>query len=134
MRLRVDVIVPWFTPAARAAKEATREIPIVAVAGDFVATGLVESLARPGGNITGVSGAAADLGGKCVELIRGMLPSARRVAALVNAPDPFSKPFLEQIRLVGVATGTTIDPIMIGGPEGLDAAFLAMLKRRRRSG
>jgi len=105
VRLKVDVIVPYFTPAARAAKQATREIPIVATAGDFIATGLVDSLARPGGNITGVSAAVADLAGKCVELVREMLSSARCVAALANAPDPFSKPFLEKIRLASEATG-----------------------------
>jgi putative ABC transport system substrate-binding protein len=59
-----------------------------------------------------------------------MLPSAHRVAALVNAPDPFSKPFLEQIRLGGVATGTTIDPIMIHNAEELETAFPAMAKER----
>jgi putative ABC transport system substrate-binding protein len=130
VHLKVDVIVAWFTPAAMAAKQATREIPVVALAGDPVANGLVESLARPGGNITGTSGMAADLGAKCVQLIRDMLPSARRVAPLVNVPDPFWKPFLEKIRLAGDATATTIEPIMIGGPEELDAAFLAMEKKR----
>ena len=102
VRLKVDVLVPWFTPAARAAKQATREIPIVmAGAGDPVGTGLVQSLARPGGNITGAGGLAPELAGKCVELIREMQPSARRVAALANASDLFSKPFLEKIRLGG---------------------------------
>src|SRR5262249_31632381 len=125
VRLKVDVIVPCFTPAARAAQQATHDIPIVAIAGDFVATGLVESLARPGGNITGVSAAVADLTGKCVELVRSMLPSAHRVAALINAPDPFSKPFLEKIQSVGEALGLTIDPVVIRGSEDLDAAFLA---------
>src|SRR5438093_8837237 len=109
VRLEPDVIVTWFTPAARAAKQATSEIPIVmALAGNPVETGLVQSLARPGGNVTGTAGVGAEAAGKCVELIREMLPSARRVAALVNAPDPFSKPFLEQIRLGGAATGTAI--------------------------
>jgi ABC-type uncharacterized transport system substrate-binding protein len=130
VRLKVDVIVPYFTPAARAAKQATRDIPIVATAGDFVATGLVESLARPGGNITGVSAAVSDLAGKCVELIRDMLPSARRVAALANAPDPFSKTFLEKIRLASEATRLTIEPIMIRGSDEFESAFLGMLKRR----
>ncbi len=131
VRLKVDVIVAWFTPAATAAKEATREIPIVmATAGDPVATGLVESLARPGGNITGTSGMAADLAGKCVELIRQMLPSARRLAVLVNAPDPFSKPFLDKIRLAGDATATTIEPIAINRPDELDNAFSLIEKRR----
>ena len=124
VRLRVDVIVTWFTPAAQAAKQATREIPIVmALVGNPVETGLVESLARPGGNITGMAGVAAELAGKSVQLIRDMLPTARRVVALANAPDPFSKPFIEHIRLGGAATGTMVDPIMIQSAADLEPAF-----------
>ena len=131
VRLKVDLIVTWFTPAAQAAKQATREIPIVmALAGNPVETGLVESLARPGGNITGMAGVAAELAAKSVELIRDMMPSGRRVVALANAPDPFSKPFLEHIRLGGAATGTTIDPLMIHRFEELEEAFLEMDKDR----
>jgi putative ABC transport system substrate-binding protein len=131
VRLKVDLIVTWATPAALAAKQATRDISIVmALAGDPVETGLVASLARPGGNITGRAQLTAELAGKCVELIRDMLPSAHRVAVLVNAPDPFSKPFLEKIRLSGAATGTAIEPIMIHSPEELDAAFPTMEKDR----
>jgi putative ABC transport system substrate-binding protein len=71
VRLKVDLIVTWFTPAAQAAKQATREIPIImALAGDPVGTGLVESLNRPGGNITGMAGVTAELAGKSVEVIR----------------------------------------------------------------
>ena len=69
-------------------------------------TGLVASLPRPGGNVTGIAGVTAELSGKCIELIREMLPG-RRVTALANAADPFSKPFLEQVQLVGEATGTS---------------------------
>jgi putative ABC transport system substrate-binding protein len=131
VRLKVDIIVTWFTPAALAAKRATNEIPIVmALAGNPVETGLVQSPARPGGNVTGLSAVGAELAGKCVELIREMLPSARRIAVLANASDPFSKPMLEQIRLSGVATGTTIDAMMIHGVEELEAAFPAMEKER----
>jgi len=131
VRLKVDLIVTWFTPAALAAKQATRDIPIVmALAGDPVATGLVASLARPGGNVTGMAAVGAELAGKCVELIRDLLPSARRVAVLVNAPDPFSTPFLAQIRLAGTATGTAIEPVMIHTAEELDAAFPEMGKDR----
>jgi ABC-type uncharacterized transport system substrate-binding protein len=131
VRLKVDVIVTWFTPAAQAAKEATREIPIVMMlVGNPIETGLVESLPRPGGNITGMAGVGAELAGKSVQLIRDMLPSEHRVVALANAPDPFSKPFLEHIRLGGAATGTTIDPIMIHHIEELEAAFAAMEKDR----
>src|SRR5262245_28477144 len=97
VRLKVDVIVTWFTPTAVAAKQATREIPIVmAETGDPIGTGLVISLPRPGGNVTGIASVTAELAGKSVQLIRDMLPSARRVTALANATDPFSKPFLEQ--------------------------------------
>ncbi|MGC1765524.1 MAG: ABC transporter substrate binding protein, partial [Pseudolabrys sp.] len=67
---KVDLIVALYTPCALAAKQATREIPIVAVSGDPVGTGLVPSLARPGGNLTGVSLIAAEMHGKCVELFR----------------------------------------------------------------
>jgi putative ABC transport system substrate-binding protein len=131
VQLKVDIIVTWFTPAARAAREATREIPIVmGLAGNPVETGLVESLARPGGNVTGVSHVGGELAGKIVELTAEMLPSARRVVALCNAPDPFSKPFLEKIRLGGKSTGITIDSMMINGADELEGAFAAMEKNR----
>jgi len=127
VRLKVDVIVPWFTPAAIAAKQATHEVPVVCAAcGDMMGTGLVESLARPGGNVTGCSSLNAELSGKFVELIREMVPSARRVAVLANAPDPFSKVFVKQIQLAGEATATEIDTIMIHSAEELDAAFVSM--------
>ena len=131
VRLKVDVIVTWFTPPTQATKQATRQIPIVmADAGDPVGMGLVASLARPGGNVTGIAGMTAELSGKCIELIREMLPAARRVTALANATDPFSKPFLEQVQLGGEATGTTINPIKISSREEFEAAFAAMEKER----
>jgi putative ABC transport system substrate-binding protein len=131
VRLKVDVIVPWFTAAAIAAKQATHGIPIVCAAcGDMVGTGLVDNLARPSGNVTGNSTLNLELSAKTVELIRGILPSAQRVAALANAADPFSKPFLRQIQLAGEATGTTIIPIVIRGVEELDASFPAMERQR----
>jgi putative ABC transport system substrate-binding protein len=131
VRLNVDLIVTWFTPAAKAAKEATREIPIViALAGNPIANGLVVSLNRPGGNVTGMSGVNAELSGKSVELIQEMLPSTHRVVALANAPDPFSKPFLEQIEAGGRATGIIIDAKMLRSPEELETAFADMGKER----
>jgi putative ABC transport system substrate-binding protein len=127
VHLKVDVIVTWFTPTAVAAKQATREIPIVmAETGDPVGTGLIASLARPGGNVTGLASVTAELSGKSVQLIRDMLPSARRVTALANATDPFSKPFLEHIQLGGEATGTAIHAVRINGSEEFEAAFAAM--------
>jgi putative tryptophan/tyrosine transport system substrate-binding protein len=131
VRLKVNIIVTWFTPAALAAKQATREIPIVmADTGDPVGNGLVASLRRPGGNVTGIAGVTAELAGKSVQLIREMLPSARRVSALANAVDAFSKPFLEQIQLGGEVTGITINPVRIRSTEEFETAFAAMEKDR----
>jgi putative ABC transport system substrate-binding protein len=131
VRLKVDVIVTWFTPTALAAKQATHEIPIVmAETGDPIGMGLVASLPRPGGNVTGMASVAAELSGKCVQLIRDMLPSARRVTALANATDPFSKPFLEQIKLGGEATGTTINAIEVGSSKEFETAFDRMEQDR----
>ncbi len=129
VRLKVDIIVTWFTPTALAARQATHEIPIVmAETGDPIGTGLIASLPRPGGNVTGLASVTAELAGKCVQLIRDMLPSARRVTALANATDPFFKPFLEQIQLGGEATRTTISAVRVKSSE--EAAFTAMEKDR----
>lgn len=129
VRLEVDVIVTWFTPAAVEAKQATRDIPIVmASAGDPLAAGLVTSLANPGGNVTGVSGMTADLAGKCVELSRELLPQARRVAALANAPDPFSKVFLDKIQLAGKALAIAIEPVLVNDFAELETAFTTLKK------
>jgi putative ABC transport system substrate-binding protein len=120
----VDIIVAWLTPAIRAAKQATTQIPIVmAGAGDPVATGLVASLARPGGNITGMAGVTTELVGKNVELIRELLPSASKLVALCNATDSFTKPFLEQVQIACSRTGFESIPVMIGGPDELEAWF-----------
>jgi putative ABC transport system substrate-binding protein len=81
VRLKVDVIVARYVPCALEVKRATQEIPIVAIAGDPVETGIVPSLAKPGGNITGVSLMAAAANGKSVELFKDMLPSMRRAGA-----------------------------------------------------
>jgi putative ABC transport system substrate-binding protein len=131
VHLKVDVIVTWFTPTALAAKQATREIPIVmADVGDPIGTGLIASLARPVGNVTGIAGITAELSAKCIGLIRDILPSARRVTALANATDPFSKPFLEQIQLAGEASGTLINAVRISSREEFEGAFAAMEKER----
>src|SRR4051794_12005724 len=118
VRLKVDVIVALYVPCALAAKQATREIPIVIIAADPVETGIVASLARPGGNITGVSLMSAVFVGKCVELFRDMLAATRRIAVLTNAADPlFAKLALDQVELAGRVTGIEIQPIMLRGPD-----------------
>jgi len=131
VKLKVDLIVTWFTPAATAAAEATHNIPIIcAICGDLVGTGLVKSLARPGGNLTGSSSLTAELSAKFVDLILEISPSAHRVAVLANAPDPFSKVLLKQVRSAGQGTGMAIEPIMSESREDLDAAFSSMQKSR----
>jgi putative ABC transport system substrate-binding protein len=131
VRLKVDIIVASQTPAITAARQATSEIPIVmAPAGDPVATGLISSLARPGGNITGLSGAGSELAAKTLELIRDVLPSTRRVAVLANAADPFTRPFVEQIEQAGRSLGIAIQTIRVRGAEELAAAFAAMDKEQ----
>ena len=128
--LKVDLIAAFQTPAGTAAKRATGAIPIVTNAGDPVGPGLVASLARPGGNVTGVSGAGAELGAKHLELIREVLPDARRVGALINAPDPFSRPFLGRIQTAAKAMNIELAPFMLNGADGLEAAFDEMAKSK----
>jgi putative tryptophan/tyrosine transport system substrate-binding protein len=132
VRLPVDVIVATFTPCALAAKQATTTIPIVMVAvADPVGAGLVQSLARPGGNITGFSNMGAETAGKSVELLREMLPQLRRVAVLANPVDPFTRPLLEQVHLAGRTTGIEIAPVaMARGSDELEAAFATMSQER----
>ncbi len=90
VRLKVDVIVTPSTPVALAAKDATKTIPIVAVAvSDPVVTGLVLSLARPGGNVTGLTIFASELSGKRLELLRESVPRVSRVAILRNPANPY---------------------------------------------
>ena len=89
VRLKVDVIVTYATPPALAAKQATSVIPIVfAAAGDPVGAGLVASLARPGGNVTGLSNQQADVAGKKLELLREVVPGLRRLAIMANTGNP----------------------------------------------
>jgi putative ABC transport system substrate-binding protein len=122
--LGLDAIVAYPTPAAAALKQATQQIPIVLLAvGDPVGTGLVASLARPGGNITGTDSATAEAGAKTLEVIRDMLPEVHRVAVLANANDPFTKSFLDQIRRGAQAVRLELRIIMIAQPDELEAAF-----------
>ena len=125
---KVDVLVALYTPCARAAQQATRDIPIVAIVANPVETGLIASLARPGGNITGVSLMAAEAHGKCVEVFGDMLPSVRKIAALGNASDPFMPLFLEKVNLSGKAAGIEIVPVTVRSADEIAAAFATILK------
>ena len=127
VRQNVDVIVAWQTPVIAAAAQATKTIPIVMLgAGDPIGSGFVGSLAHPGGNVTGVAGLTAELGAKHIELLKQLLPGARRIAALCNVPDPFSKLFLRRIEQVGPAVGIEIVPVPVNAATELDAAFATM--------
>ena len=97
-------------------------------AGDPVGTGLVASLARPGGNITGVSGTTNEFGAKIFEVTREMLPSLQRVGVLANATDPFTASLLKQVDHGGQVLRVAIQPVMVRGVEDFEAAFEEMTK------
>ena len=128
--LKVDAIFALLTPSAHAAKGATSTIPIVIWAGDPVGTGLIASLARPGGNITGMSATGTELGAKNLELIRDLLPATRRVGVLANATDPFTQPFLKLLREAGTTLGIEVLPAMVRSEEDYAAAFAGWQKPR----
>jgi putative tryptophan/tyrosine transport system substrate-binding protein len=131
VRLKVDVIVAFQTPAAAAAKQATADIPIVmALVGDPVGAGLVASYARPGGNVTGTAAGSTEVAGKTVELIREVLPSARRFAVLANETDPFTKPFLAAIGLGADGAGMEMETVMARPGLPLDEAFESIAAKR----
>jgi putative ABC transport system substrate-binding protein len=131
VRSKVDIIVASLTPAVTAARRATSDIPIVmAPAGDPVGTGLISSLARPGGNITGISATAAELSSKNLELIRDILPAARNVAVLHNPDDPFARVRLEQLQQGAKSVRLDIRPITIRGNDDMSGAFANMVRDR----
>jgi len=126
----VDVIVAHFTPATRAAMGATTTIPIVMVVGAPLQSGFVESLARPGGNVTGLSGMEAEIGGKRLQLLRDLIPNLACVGVLASttATDPFSGPCVENLRLAATRAGLRLEPVLVGGPGEFEGAFAAMAK------
>jgi putative ABC transport system substrate-binding protein len=131
VRLGVDVIVAHFTPAVRAALGATQTIPIVmAPAGAPLQSGFIDSLARPGGNVTGLSAMDAEIGGKRLQLLRDLIPNLTRVAVLASTPDtdPYSGPFVENVRLAATRTGLRLEPVLVSGPNEFESAFAAMAK------
>src|SRR5215467_3452704 len=128
--LNVDVIVAPGTLAALAAKRATATIPIVVpTIGDPVADGLVESLARPGGNVTGLSNLSNELIGKCMQLLKESVPGATRVAVLTHpgsATAKTDKDFATQAQAAGRSLGFVVQLIDAGRPIDLDHAFAEM--------
>ena len=130
VRLKVDVIVTYATPPTVAAKQATSVIPIVsAVMGDPVNTGLVASLARPGGNVTGLSTLTPDLAGKRLELLREVVPGVRRLAFLANVSNPITVLERGHVQTAARALGLDVVDLEIRRPEDV-APALEGLKRR----
>jgi putative tryptophan/tyrosine transport system substrate-binding protein len=114
VRLKVDVIFTTGTPAAIAAKRATSLIPIVfAGAANPVGGGLVASLGRPGGNLTGLSSQNAEVASKRLELLREAIPSLRRLAVLVNSGNSAVVQELDEIQAAALALGLTVAPLEI---------------------
>ena len=132
MRLKVDVIVASAAPSALAAKKATTSVPIVFV-GVFgpVELGLVPSLARPEGNITGLAFNAADLAGKRLELLRELVPRLRRVAVLWHSANPGNLLQLEGAEVAARTLGMQLEPVPVRGPNDFDAAIQGCARRRR---
>jgi ABC-type uncharacterized transport system substrate-binding protein len=128
---KVDVIVTAGTPAALAVKKATATVPLVMVAvGDPVGTGLVPSLARPDGNLTGLSSVAPDLEGKRLELLREIVPSVSHIAVFFNSLNPFHVASMRQAQAAGKTLGIKVQQHDIRKSEDLDGAFAALRKER----
>jgi putative tryptophan/tyrosine transport system substrate-binding protein len=129
VRLPVDVLLAVITPAALAAKQVTTTIPIVVAGiGDPVGSGLVASLARPGGNVTGVASLAAELVGKQLEFLKEMLPTLSRMAILLDLANPAH---VLQVRAADMAAqrlGVQLRRVEAPGPEAFDRAFADMTR------
>ena len=129
--LKVDLILTRGTPAALAAKSATRIIPVVmAASGDPVGSGLVASLGRPGGNVTGLSSALTEVYAKRVELIRDLLPKLARVAVIFNMGNPVTPPQWNVVEATARSLGIEAQLLDVRRPEDLGRAFDAAAEQR----
>jgi putative tryptophan/tyrosine transport system substrate-binding protein len=127
VRLKVDVILTHNTPTVLAAKQATSVIPIVfATAGDPVGSSLVATLARPGGNVTGVSSQGSDAAGKRLELLREVVPGLRRFAVLANLASSYPALELGEVQAASRALGLEVNPFDIRRAEDIALAFEAL--------
>jgi putative ABC transport system substrate-binding protein len=130
--LRVDLIVVPSTPTALAAKNATKSIPLIAVAGgDPVALGLVTSLARPGGNITGLtSSVGPEMAGKQLELLKEAVPTASRMAVLWNPATPGNALALREVEIAARVLGVELQPLEAKRLDDFERAFATMIRQR----
>jgi putative ABC transport system substrate-binding protein len=131
VRLKVDLLVVATTPAVQSAKKATRTIPIVFFGvTDPVAAGLVDSLARPGGNITGFTNIASVLSGKRLELLKETVPNLSRVAVLWNPQNPGSVPQWKESQLPGRELGLQLHSMEVSSADKFEIAFKEAIKAR----
>jgi ABC-type uncharacterized transport system substrate-binding protein len=134
VQLKVDVIVAAGSPAASAAKEATSRVPVVMVnVTDPEATGIVASLARPGGNVTGTSNLTGQLGAKNLELLISLVPKLQRVAVLQDPAVPATATILKSIHAAADKVGVTVVPVSAGTVEEVEKAFPAMGRHNARA-
>jgi putative ABC transport system substrate-binding protein len=129
VREKVDLIVSRGTVSVLAAKQATSVIPIVFAGGDPVGTGLVVSLAPPGGNVTGLSLQQTDLAGKRLELLREVVPALRRLAILANAGNPVTLRDMREVEAAAGAPGFTVAALEIWRVQDIAAGFEALSAR-----
>src|SRR2546425_4838121 len=133
VRLKVDVIVTWGTSTALAANKATRTIPIVTAAGDLVEMGLAASLARPGGNVTGLTTSGRELIGKRIELLKETLPRLARIA-LLWYPESRTQPLqLKDAEAAAKSLRLQVRPAEARGPEGIEKAYTTSAPARPRA-
>jgi ABC-type uncharacterized transport system substrate-binding protein len=131
VRANVEVIVTHSTAAARALRRATTRLPLVVIGmGDPVGSGLAASLARPGGNVTGVSIIATELAPKYVELLKSVVPKVSRVAYLMTSGNPIHPTLLKRIDAVARQLGIEVLPVGVGTPDGIAAGFGAIVDKR----
>ena len=130
VRIRPDAIVASGDQAALAAKNATATIPVVVQVADALGTGLVPNLARPGGNVTGVSDLHADLVPKRLEILKELIPSLNRAAFLSNPGNPTCMRQSKEIRAAAPTFGLTMISLDVGAAEEIDRAFAVMEKER----
>jgi putative tryptophan/tyrosine transport system substrate-binding protein len=126
VQLELDVLVAPTSAAVQAAMNATRTIPIImAGGGDPVGLGLVASLARPGGNVTGPSMMNTEVVSKRVQMIKEVVPGLKRVAVLANSINPIHALFMQETEPTARMLGLELQPIEVHGPEDFEAAFVA---------
>src|SRR5207245_5834485 len=131
VRLKVDVIVTGGTQSTQAAMQATTTIPIVMVGtGDPLRSGLVASLARPGGNVTGLTQLGADVAGKRLQLLKDTMPNVSRVAFLWNRANASHIPYFNELQAAARGLRLTLQSVEVQEPHEFERAFAGMMRER----